>query len=151
MSSTTHSPSILNFRKKFTKSLNIDRNWCKMHIFKNPQNLQKSSPIEREKFPQVCSYVKLDQKKVSLLMCYFDQKIYKQETIAGQMVPNFPMGVNYRMRCPGTRKLVNSSKKLRDCVLIVKDQYNTSEKRTKRSERRTRAYRFWKCCECCQK
>lgn len=65
--------------------------------------------------------------------------------------PNSPIGIKKRLRCPGTRKLVNSFKKLGNCVIIFVDEWMTSQTCSKcftRFDRRTRSHRFKVCRNC---
>lgn len=43
------------------------------------------------------------------------------------MAPNLPIGIKRRLRYPGLRKLMNSFKKLTDCVVWLIDQFKTSQ------------------------
>lgn len=70
---------------------------------------------------------------------------------AGQMAPNSPIGIKRRLRCPGTRKLLASFKKLGNCVVRFVDEWNTSQhcaKCIERFDRRTRNHKFKVCQEC---
>lgn len=46
---------------------------------------------------------------------------------AAQMAPNSPIGIKKRLRCPGTRKLLASFKKLGNCIVRMIDEYKTSQ------------------------
>lgn len=70
---------------------------------------------------------------------------------AAQMSPNSPIGIKRRLRCPGTRKLLASFKKLGNCVVRFVDEYYTSQTCAKcfgRFDRRTKANRFKICQQC---
>lgn len=70
---------------------------------------------------------------------------------AAQMAPNSPIGIKKRLRCPGTRKLLVSFKKLGNCVVRFVDEYYTSQTCAKcfgRFDRRTKKYRFKVCTQC---
>lgn len=70
---------------------------------------------------------------------------------AAQMAPNSPIGIKKRLRCPGVRKLLNSLKKLNNCVVRMVDEFNTSQtcaKCFRPFDRRTRKDRFKVCHEC---
>lgn len=71
---------------------------------------------------------------------------------AAEMAPNSPIGIPKRLRCPGTRKLMASFKKLGNCVVLLVDEYFTSQTCAKcfaRFDRRTKRNRF-KICQQCQ-
>lgn len=46
---------------------------------------------------------------------------------AAQMAANSPIGIKKRLRCPGVRKLMNSFKKLNNCVVRFVDEFKTSQ------------------------
>ncbi|XP_031635256.1 uncharacterized protein LOC116348406 [Contarinia nasturtii] len=46
---------------------------------------------------------------------------------AAQIAPNSPIGIKKRLRCPGLRRLLNSFKKLGNCIVRLVDEYNTSQ------------------------
>lgn len=70
---------------------------------------------------------------------------------AAQMNPNSPIKIKKHVRCPGTRKLLSSLKKRGDCVVIMTDEYFTSQhcgRCIERFPRETKSYRFKKCNDC---
>lgn len=70
---------------------------------------------------------------------------------AAQMAPNSPIGIKKRQRCPGVRKLLNSFKKLHNCVVVMVDEFKTSQtcaKCFRAFDRRTRADRYKVCHQC---
>lgn len=70
---------------------------------------------------------------------------------AGQIAPNSPIGIKRRLRCPGTRKLLASFKKLGNCVVRFVDEWMTSQHCAKcfqQFDRRTRNDRFKVCNDC---
>lgn len=86
---------------------------------------------------------------------YAAQLTQKQPSIiylgAAQMAPNSPIGIKKRLRCPGTRKLLVSFKKLGNCVVRFVDEYYTSQTCAKcfgRFDRRTKSHRFKICQQC---
>lgn len=73
----------------------------------------------------------------------------KQKSIiyigAAEISPNSPIGIRKNVRCPGTRKLVKSFKKLGNCFIRFVDEYFTSQTCAKcfyRFPRNTRNDRF---------
>lgn len=71
---------------------------------------------------------------------------------AGQIAANSIISIRKHVRCPGTRKLVEAFQKRGNCVVIMVDEFNTSQHCAKcfsRFDRRTKSYRF-KTCENCQ-
>lgn len=67
------------------------------------------------------------------------------------MSPNSPIGIRNRLRCPGTRKLVRSFKKLGNCIVLFVDEYMTSQTCAKcfgRFDPRTKRNRFKVCRNC---
>jgi len=70
---------------------------------------------------------------------------------AAQMPANRPFGIKNRKRCPGTRKLVISLKKLGNCYVLFVDEYFTSQTCANCFERflpTTRRDRFKVCRDC---
>lgn len=70
---------------------------------------------------------------------------------AAEMAPNSPIGIKKRLRCPGTRKLIRSFKKLGNCVIVMVDEWLTSQtcaKCFKPFDRRTRRDRYKVCRGC---
>lgn len=70
---------------------------------------------------------------------------------AAQMAPNSPIGIKKRLRCPGTRKLLASFKKLGNCVVLFVDEYYTSQTCPicfGRFDQRTKKMRFKVCTDC---
>ncbi|XP_055317515.1 uncharacterized protein LOC129576423 [Sitodiplosis mosellana] len=70
---------------------------------------------------------------------------------AAQMAPNSPIGIKRRLRCPGTRKLLASFKKLNNCTVRFVDEYFTSQTCAKcfgRFDPRTKRNRFKVCRQC---
>ncbi|XP_055302910.1 uncharacterized protein LOC129568699 [Sitodiplosis mosellana] len=70
---------------------------------------------------------------------------------AAQMAPNSPIGIKKRLRCPGVRKLLNSFKKLHNCVVVMVDEYKTSQtcaKCFRPFDRRTKKDRYKVCRQC---
>lgn len=64
---------------------------------------------------------------------------------SADMSPNSPIGIKKRLRCPGTRKLVKSFKKLGNCIVMFVDKYFTSQtcaKCFKRFDPATKRNRF---------
>lgn len=70
---------------------------------------------------------------------------------AAELAPNSPIGIKKRLRCPGTRKLLASFKKLGNCIVLFVDEYYTSQTCAKcfgRFDRRTKKNRFKICQQC---
>ena len=70
---------------------------------------------------------------------------------AAQMAPNSPIGIKKRLRCPGVRKLLNSFKKLHNCVVVMVDEFKTSQtcaKCFRPFDRRTSKDRYKVCHQC---
>lgn len=68
-----------------------------------------------------------------------------------ELNPNRPIGIKGRKRCPGTRKLVQSIKKLGHSAVIFVDEYFTSQTCANcfgRFDRNTRRHRFKVCKKC---
>lgn len=64
---------------------------------------------------------------------------------AAEMSPNSPIKIRKNVRCPGTRKLVQSFKKLGNCYVRFVDEYFTSQTCARcyqRFDRNTRSHRF---------
>lgn len=69
----------------------------------------------------------------------------------GNFAPNSPISIRKHVRCPGTRKLIESFKKRANCIVLMVDEFNTSQHCAKcfsRFPRRTKSYRFKKCDHC---
>lgn len=70
---------------------------------------------------------------------------------AAELNPNRPIGIKGRKRCPGTRKLVSSIKKLGHSAVIFVDEYFSSQTCAncfRRFDRNTRNHRFKVCKKC---
>ncbi|XP_031618447.1 uncharacterized protein LOC116337743 isoform X2 [Contarinia nasturtii] len=70
---------------------------------------------------------------------------------AAQIAPNSPIGIKKRLRCPGLRRLLNSFKKLGNCIVRLVDEYNTSQtcaKCFRPFDRRTKSDRYKVCQHC---
>lgn len=70
---------------------------------------------------------------------------------AAESAPNSPIGIKKQLRCPGVRKLLNSFKKLNNCIVRMVDEYNTSQtcaKCFRRFDRRTKRDRYKVCQQC---
>lgn len=70
---------------------------------------------------------------------------------AAEMAANSIIGIKKQLRTPGTRKLLASFKKLRNCVVRKVDEYNTSQtcaKCFRPFDRRTKKHRYKVCHEC---
>jgi len=70
---------------------------------------------------------------------------------AAELAPNRPIGIKKRKRCPGTRRLVNSIKKLGHSRVNFVDEYYTSQTCANcfgRFDRKTKPDRFKVCREC---
>lgn len=70
---------------------------------------------------------------------------------AAELHPSRPIGIKGRLRCPGSRKLVTSLKKLGNCAVMFIDEYFTSQTCANcfsRFNRNTRRNRFKVCMNC---
>lgn len=70
---------------------------------------------------------------------------------AAQMAPNSPIGIKKQLRCPGTRRLLNSLKKLNNCVVRFVDEFKTSQtcaKCFRAFDPRTKKDRYKVCHQC---
>ena len=70
---------------------------------------------------------------------------------AGQIAANSIISIRKHVRCPGTRKLIEAFKKRANCIVIMVDEYLTSQhcaRCLQRFHRRTKSYRHKKCENC---
>lgn len=70
---------------------------------------------------------------------------------SANMAANSPIGIKKRLRCPGVRKLMNSFKKLNNCVVRFVDEFKTSQtcgKCFRAFDRRTKRDRYKVCHQC---
>lgn len=70
---------------------------------------------------------------------------------AGGNSPNSPISIRKHVRCPGTRKLIEAFEKRSNCIVLMVDEFNTSQHCAKcfnKFDRRTKAFRFKQCSNC---
>lgn len=66
----------------------------------------------------------------------------------GDVPPNSPIKIKKHVRCPGSRKLVNSFKKCKECYVIMADEWGTSQtcpRCLERFKNQPKSARFKKC------